>query len=711
MLVQATKPNDMCVARTHSTVYECRLPPGSVLPGFGPFVVDRGRGVTGNVLPIIATILEKTARGARDSEIAELVEMVREASPSASIGHDIERLHLHLNAVAQVIRESQVTERGLTLLNETTHDLASTLALQDLLRTIVSRARSLVGANVAYLTRLNEDHTIMRTVAAEGLISPGTWELSASIGIGLVSLIVTSKSFFDTQDYLGDTRFRHSSELDRTFENESIVSLAGFPILNDGEVHGFLFVADRFARRLSGRQISVLGSFALHAGVAMRNANLFSRLSAALKEADHTRAALIDHIKRVEASAAAHDEMTTLLAAGAGLPQFLQRLALQIGGAVLLYDASMRIRDEHASSEYHGRLADDLRKGAIDLGLLIAASAESRHTGRSVVVLSTEDEQCRAIALHGGSGRSETLVLCHARALDAIDIRNVERSAVALTIAKLWNEKRETDRQLASSTLVRHLALVTPPDAATVSAIRDRLKLGSSEAIVFCLVAIAKLDREAQTAIVWECAAQANLLVDLLDDTYVVAGTADAVHTFIRNLTGRRSGWEAGGIVSEPISDLTTASAHFAQLRRSLQAIRRMQPLRHFVDYAEVSLFVRIMEAEDAGRLVRDVTRVLQPIDRLPPRQRIQSKRTLLAYFDRQHNITRTAAELGLHINTVRQRLNVLREITGGWGDPVKALELHFALRLEAILRGPAETPGATGARQQSGRKRTPPRN
>src|SRR5450631_3331571 len=102
---------------------------GGIPPGFGPFVVDRGRVVTGNVHPIIATILEKTALGARDSEIAELIETVRETSPSASIGHDIERLHLHLNAVAQVIRESQVTERGLTLLNETTHDLASTLAL------------------------------------------------------------------------------------------------------------------------------------------------------------------------------------------------------------------------------------------------------------------------------------------------------------------------------------------------------------------------------------------------------------------------------------------------------------------------------------------------------------------------------------------------------------------------------------------------------
>ena len=655
-------------------------------------------------LALEAEVLRRLIAGADDAETEALLAELRAAAQREDREADFRSFEEQIRLLRNRLDSSAIAERGLSLLIETTHDLSKTLELNDLLHTIVARARNLAGAHLAWLTVQDEAGGMFRTVTAEGHLSPAIAAMRSQIDIGAVSLIMRSKSFFDTQDYLRDTRFRHSPELDRTFENENIVSLAGFPILNDGEVHGFLFVADRYARKLSGRQISVLGSFALHAGVAMRNANLFSRLSAALKEADHTRSALVDHIKRVEVSAEAHDEMTTLLAAGAGLPQFLQRLAVQMGGAVLLYDAAMRIRDEHASNEYRGRLADDLRTGAIDLGLLIAASAESRRTGRSVVVLGTDDEQCRAMALHGGSGRSETLVLCHARELDAIDIRNVERSAVALTIAKLWNEKRETDRQLASSTLVRHLALVTPPDATTVSAIRDRLKLGSSEAIVFCLVAISKLDREAQTAIVWECAA--NLLVDLLDDTYVVAGTEEAVRLFIRTLSARRSGWDAGGIVSEAISDLTTASAHFAQLRRSLQAIRKMQPLRHFVDYAEVSLFVRIMEAEDSGRLVRDVTRVLQPIDRLPLRQRGQAKRTLLTYFDRQHNITRTAGELGLHINTVRQRLNVLREITGGWDDPVRALELHFALRLEAILRGSAEPADVAPVRRTPAKKR-----
>lgn len=43
---------------------------------------------------------------------------------------------------------------------------------------------------------------------------------------------------------------------------------------------------------------------------------------------------------------------------------------------------------------------------------------------------------------------------------------------------------------------------------------------------------------------------------------------------------------------------------------------------------------------------------------------------------------------LGVHVNTVRQRLDVLREALGGWDDPIKALELHLALRLDAVLGG-----------------------
>jgi hypothetical protein len=641
--------------------------------------------VSGNVLPIIATILEKTALGAHDSEIAELIEMVRGASPSASIGHDIERLHLHLNAVAQVIRESRVTERGLNLLNETTHDLASTLSLQDLLRTIVSRARSLVGANVAYLTRLNEDHTVMRTVATEGMISPATWELIANVGVGAVSLVVSSKSFFDTQDYLGDQRFRHTDSFDRAFKAESIVSLAGFPILSEDKLHGILFIADRYHRKLSGREISVLGSFALHAGVAMRNAHAFTMLSEALAEAERNRVSLIDHIHRVDVSAAAHDEMTSLLAKGTEWPLFIQGMADQIDGAILLYDEAFSVRERFASAGYRGQLAADLKDGKIDSSVLISAVSKSRHSGQSVVMLDVGNEHCRAMALHGGAERGESLVICHLGELDPIDIRNLERGTVALSIAKLWSEKRETEQLIASSTLLRHLILVNPPDASTISAMRDRLKINTDQPVMLALIAMSGLDRALQTTMIREAAAKMTLLVDLVNDTYLAVGPEKSVRALLQTLLRRRKGWEIGGIVSEPFSDLTQAAVRYAQIEQALRVLRKMNRLNRFVEHSQVNLFAKLFELGDTARIEKYIEQILSPIEERDPRQKTQLKKTLLCYIDSQHNIVRTAELLGVHVNTVRQRLDTLREITGGWDDPIAALELHVALRLDAI--------------------------
>jgi hypothetical protein len=645
--------------------------------------------VSGNVLPIIATILEKIALGADDSEIAEMIEMVREVSPLASIEHDIGRLHFHLNTVAQVIRESRVTERGLNLLNETTHDLASTLALHDLLRTIVSRARSLVGANVAYLTRLNEDHTIMRTVAAEGLISPATWELSANVGVGAVSLVVSAKSFFDTQDYLGDQRFRHTESFDRAFKNESIVSLAGFPILSEDKLQGILFIADRYHRKLSGREISVLGSFALHAGVAMRNAHAFTMLSEALAEAERNRVALIDHIHRVDVSAAAHDEMTSLLAKGTEWPLFIQGMANQINGAIILYDEAFSVRERFTSAAYRGRLAADLKDGKIDSSLLISAVSKSRHSGQSVVMFDADNEHCRAMALHGGAGRGESLVICHLGELDPIDIRNLERGTVALSIAKLWSERRETEQLIASSTLLRHLTLVDPPDGSTISAIRDRLKITTDQPVMLALIAMSGLDRAVQTTMIREAASKMNLLVDLVNDTYLAVGPEKSVRALLQTLLRRRKGWEIGGIVSEPFSDLTQAAVRYAQIEQALLVLRKMNRLNRFVEHSQVNLFAKLFEVGDASRIARYVEQILSPIEERDPHQKTQLKKTLLCYIDSEHNIVRTAERLGVHVNTVRQRLDTLREITGGWDDPIFALELHVALRLDAVTAAP----------------------
>jgi GAF domain-containing protein len=645
----------------------------------------RDRAVPENDLTAALAVLEKVARGVPDAELDADLTRLRN-NPQGATGSDFfESFQSHVNAIRRIISGHALTERGLNLLIETTHDLSSTLAVQDLLRTIVTRARSLAGANVAWVTIQDEESGLFRTVTAEGHLSPATALMTSRVEYGAVSLILKSKSFFETQDYLHDQRFRHLPELDKVFETENIVSLAGFPILSEEKVIGFLFVADRYSRKLSGREISVLGSFALHAGVAMRNANLFIMLREALGEAERNRNALIEHIQRVEASAAAHDEMTHLLASGAELELFLKKMAGQVGGAVFLYDRQLEIRAEFVAAAYGGALAAELRSGKIDPAQLISANAQSRHTGRSILLASSGDEQCRAIALHGGSERGESLLICNQGELDAIEVRNLERSAVALSIAKLWNERREAEKLIASSTLLRHLVMVSPPDNATVSAVRDRLGLRAGSFVQLAQIVLSGLDRAAQTAQIRECATGFNLLVDLLDDTYLAIGPEPVIAGFLQSLARSNGGWKAGGIKSEAFSDLNLAGIHFTRISRALNVIRNMKKLDRFLNQGDVNVFAKLFEVGDAHRISLYLADVLRPIDEGAQKQKGQLKQTLLCYFDSQHNIKQAAESLGIHINTMRQRLDTLREVTGGWDDPIKALELHLALRLSAL--------------------------
>jgi GAF domain-containing protein len=642
--------------------------------------------VSGKPLTAVARLLEKVVLGFDDSELGGLLEDVKETSKHHDDAGGFEEFCRQVSAIRQLLEDNALSERGLNFLIDTTHDLSSTLTLQDLLRTVVVRARSLVAADVAWVTVLDNEHGLFRVVTADGHLSPETAIMTSCIDDGAVSLVMNSRSFFETLDYLNDQRFRHAPHLDHIFRTEKIRTLAGFPIAWENKVHGLLFVANRYARKLTGRETSVLGTFAVHAGVAMRNANAFARLSEALDDAQRSRSALVEQIQRVEMSAAAHDELTGLLASGADIRHFLEKMANRIAGAVFLYDDEFRIHDEFISDAYNGVLADALRSGQIDFALMINANAQSRHTGRSVIMLERGNEQCRAVALHGGSGRRDSLVICHLGDLDAIEARNVERSAVALSIAKLWNERRETEKLIASSTLLRHLMLTTPPDSSTVSAVRERLGLRVDQQIQLALVTISGIDQVSQTARIRECARGGSVLVDLFDDAYVAVGSVAATQTFLQNLSKGQGAWTAGGILSEPFGDLMQAAGHFGRAGKALKVLRKMKTLDRFVSQRDVNMFVRLFEGNDTAAIAAYSEQVLSQIATKSPRQKSEFKRTLLVYFDSQHNIKQTAEILGLHVNTVRQRLDALRDMTGGWDDPIKALEMHVALRLSALL-------------------------
>lgn len=576
---------------------------------------------------------------------------------------------LHINPAVEA---SGPVEQALNLLIETAHDLSRTLSLQELMGKIVTRARQLVGANIAWVTTLDEATQLFSNLATEGHLSPGTARMTARTNRGVVSVVMETKTFFATRDYLGDSRFNHSPDLDAQFRAERIVSLAGFPILADGKVQGLLFVADRFARDYTGREISILGSFALHAGIAIRNAATFARLSEALADAQTSRAALEAHIQRVERSAEVHDEMMAMLAQGAGLTNFLTRMAAVVDGAIQLRDPALGLKQEIRAPDYDGAMLDRLR--TLDLAQIVAALSRSRANGRVAALAEEGDERCLALALPGGAGQSDGLLICLGGPADDIQIRNLERSAVALSIAKLWSDRREPGRNLPDPTLLRHLTLVPQPDPAIVEIARERLKLQPGEAVQLAL-----LRPDADLA---EGLPPHTLLQDVIADRWVLLGPAATLPDALTGFQG------AAGILSRPFDALEEVACHHDRALSMMTVMQRLGRLTRILREDEVSLFARLFETAERSHVDAFVSDRLRPIEQRDPAGRAQLKTTLLSFFDNQFSATRTSAALNIHINTVRQRLATLAHVLGGWDDPLSRLDLHVALQLDALGQG-----------------------
>jgi DNA-binding PucR family transcriptional regulator len=92
---------------------------------------------------------------------------------------------------------------------------------------------------------------------------------------------------------------------------------------------------------------------------------------------------------------------------------------------------------------------------------------------------------------------------------------------------------------------------------------------------------------------------------------------------------------------------------------------------------------VDILLAGDAG-LARDLSeRALAPLAELPPNRRARLLETLAAWLDAHGDVRAASEALHVHTQTVRYRLNQLRELFGdALEDPAARLELALALRV-----------------------------
>ena len=136
------------------------------------------------------------------------------------------------------------------------------------------------------------------------------------------------------------------------------------------------------------------------------------------------------------------------------------------------------------------------------------------------------------------------------------------------------------------------------------------------------------------------------------------------------------------GVVSRPVSSAAEIPALYATLRRALGVLGRIGVQGHIVGQNELALYSTLFETHDQASLADYLESTIGAVLAHDRKRSTELAATLLSYFDCNQNAKTTAQRLGIHVNTVRQRLATIEDLLGHWGQASRALEIHIALRL-----------------------------
>ncbi|MFE4821911.1 helix-turn-helix domain-containing protein [Streptomyces sp. NPDC056704] len=646
-----------------------------------------------SVAPHLRRLLELLAAGAPAEDLGAVAAEVRRSGADAQDLAEVEQAIEAALRVQSTLRQHRRREAELTALFDTAGDLASLRDLDAVLRSIVRRARMLLGTDTAYLTLPDEEagDTYMRVT--DGSVSELFQNLRLQLGEGLGGLVAQTARPYASPDYRTDARFHHTDSIDAGVLDEGLVAILGVPLLlgsgTGGHVIGVLFAADRSARAFSPDEVALLCSLADHAAIAIDTAKAMADTRVALAGLAEANAVIREHSAAMQRAEESHDRLTDLVLRGGDVSDVATAVAGLLKGDVAVHDGSgwpltMVSRDGAA-------LMGGIGEGAstADSAALVAAAESSRaaahtvfHDGRWVCAVLAGQELLGCLVLYG---RPE---------LDGPDRRLFERSSVVTSLLLLLRRSvAETENRVRGDLIAD---LLTTPDRDPAGLVDRGRRLGIDlnrpHLLLVAETGAAGRERLASAAVQYlfgtgsgsVSAERAGALVLLLP--YDGTGPGEAARGAAEQLTqlvGAPVTVAGAGPATGPRA---IADAH-AESSRCLRALHVLG--RDGTGACAVELgFLGVLLGKDHD-VDGFVAAALGPLLEYDAQRGTQLVRTLHAYFGCGGSLTLAKEELHVHVNTVVQRLDRIQALLGpDWNSPEQALEIQLALRLHLLLDG-----------------------
>ena len=577
------------------------------------------------------------------------------------------------------LEHHQTRERGLMALIETAQDLTALRDLDQVLQAIVQRARKLIGCDVGYLSIVDHVRGDFYVRATDGAFSEKFKRVRVSRDVGICGFVARNRAPYCSSDYESDSRFAHNKFIDSAVTEEDIRSILGVPLLSGTEVIGVLFVGDRYVRAYNAWEMSILSTLAAHASVAIENARLFEQARQALRLASDANANLEKQRADTQHAADAHERLTSLVAKGGGLRAICDMVAVMLDGDVLVIDAG---EQEICRTSAADALTSDRHQFDHPLHL---ALGESRVLGRSVSVAGNAGTVWRVSAVVGGHGLLGGLLIHTAAELNDVAVRIFERSSVVAGVVLLSEENTDAAARKDVPQLLRNLVSHARQDSARNLPRAARHGLDLSRPLQLLLLKVEDGDAGYLLNRLRRKQELGGILFDEMDDVLIFVSacqvTADLRDT-VATAIADQPGMTPTGVVSLPLADGSALPEAYDKLTRCLAILPALGRSGALFHESELALYALLFAGKSSGEIDLFLNAALGKLAPGDDTRKAELATSLLSYLDHGRHARATASALGIHINTLRQRLDAITALAADWSDPTRQLEIHMALRV-----------------------------
>ncbi|MGB7235057.1 MAG: GAF domain-containing protein, partial [Rhodococcus sp. (in: high G+C Gram-positive bacteria)] len=497
-------------------------------------------------------------------------------------------------------------------------------------------------------------------------------------GAGVGGKVIATGAAAWVSNYLQARDVRHDEAFDDLVTTEGMVALLGVPLLVGEEVIGVLFAADRTERPFETDEVALLSAFADHAAVALNNARLYDESRSALTQLQDAFRTIEQQVAVVEKAQSVHESLTRVVLKGGGSAEIAQLLVEHLHGSVTVFD---RAGEVIATCTHDDAVMTPQARPSPD------PVEQTRQSGRWATITDHTGLWHSAASVQAGDTHLGVLLLVRCHEPSAVDVRTLERAAQITGLLILKETAMAEAEERVAGELLTELLVSTPPVGPSR---RARARTRGIDIDALNVLLVAESDTRSTSEVTRRLHVLAQDLSGLAGDhlgraTLMVEGTDPSTTAREIHARLRRSLGAAVRVVAEQVLDEDWARA-FGIASRCSGLLHTLGIDDRSATAAEYALFTLLFDVErsrDLEQFLHDTVGRLVEYDRRRSTHLVES---LTSYYDNAGNLTRTAAALHVHINTLLKRLDRVDNVLGdGWRTGDRSLQLHVGLRLHTL--------------------------